>query len=75
MLRYDRRTTFDIMEHIFTNYVKIDDTLILKNRKEFGDAPDFLLPLNNYLKNQEDCQKLAAYGEVPFSEADMVLQL
>ena len=73
--QYDGSTTFDIMEHIFTNYVKIDDTLILKNRKEFGDAPDFLLPLDVYFKKQEYQQKLAADGEVPISEADMVLQL
>ena len=49
--------------------------LILKNRKEFEEAPDFLLPLDIYFKKQEDCQKLAADGEVPISEADMVLQL
>ena len=33
--RYDESTMFKIMEHIFTNYAKIDNTLILKNRKEF----------------------------------------
>ena len=63
------------MEHVFTNYAKIDDTLILKNRKEFEKAPDFSLPLDVYFKKQEDSQNLAAYGKVPISEADMVLQL
>ena len=72
---HDGSTTFDIMEHIFTNYAKIDDMLILKNRKEFEEAPDFLLPLDVYFKKQEDCQKLAADGEVLISEVDMVLQI
>ena len=31
--RYDGSTTFDILEQVFTNYTRIDDTLILKNRK------------------------------------------
>ena len=63
------------MEHIFTNYVKIDDTLILKNRKEFEEAPDFSLLLNVYFKKKEDYQKLESDGEVSISEVEMVLQL
>ena len=43
---HDGSTTFDIMEHIFTNYAKIDDMLTFKNRKEFEEAPDFSLPIN-----------------------------
>ena len=34
-----------------------------------------MLPFDIYFKKQEDCQKLAADGEVPINEADMVLQL
>ena len=63
------------MEHIFTNYAKIDDTLILKNRKELEEVPNLLLPLDVYLKKQEDFQKLKADGEVPISETDIILQL
>ena len=33
--------------------MRIDDTLILKKRKEFEEAPDFLLPLNVYFKNRK----------------------
>ena len=73
--QYDGRTMFDILEQVFTNYTKIDDTLILKNIKEFEEAPDFSLPLDVYFKKQEDCQKLAADREVTINEADMVLQL
>ena len=50
------------MEHVFTNYVKIENTLILKYRKEFEEALDFSLPLDIYFKKQEDCQNLAADG-------------
>ena len=63
------------MEHIYTKYVKIDDKLILKNRKDLKEAPDFLLPLNVYFNKQEYCQKLAANGKVSINEEDMVLQL
>ena len=38
---YDGSTTFDILEHVFKNYARIDNTLILKNRKESEEAPDF----------------------------------
>ena len=50
--RYYRSTTLDIMEHVFTKYVNIGDTLIVKNRKEFGEAPDLSLPLDVYFKKQ-----------------------
>ena len=50
--RYDGSTMFDIMEHIFTNYAKIDDMLILNKRKEFKEAPEFSLPLDVYFKKQ-----------------------
>ena len=60
--RYDGSTMFEMMEHVFTNYANIDDTLILKNRKEFDEAPDLLLPLDVYFKKQEYQQKLAADG-------------
>ena len=33
--------------------MRIDDTLILKKRKEFEEAPDFSLPLNVYFKNRK----------------------
>ena len=34
-----------------------------------------MLPLDVYLKKQEDFQKLKADGEVPISETDIILQL
>ena len=40
------------MEHIFTNYAKIDDTLILKKMKEFKEALDFSLLIDVYFKKQ-----------------------
>ena len=71
--QYYESSTYDILEHIFTNYARIDDTLIFNNRKYFEEAPDLSLSLANYFKKQEDCHKLAADGEVPINEADMVL--
>ena len=50
LCRHDGSTKFGIMEHIFKKYVNIYDTLILKNRKDFKEAPDFWLPLDVYFK-------------------------
>ena len=52
--QYDGSATFGIMEYVFKNYAKIDETLILKNRKEFEEAPDLSLPIDVYFKKQED---------------------
>ena len=33
VLQYDSVSTSEILEHIFTNYARIDDTLIIKNKR------------------------------------------
>ena len=35
MLHYDGVTTSELFEHIFSNYARIDDALIIKNKREF----------------------------------------
>ena len=64
-----------MLEHIFTNYAKIDDTLLIKNKRDFEEPPDLNLPIEVYFKKQEQCQRLAADGKVPISEADIVMQV
>ena len=32
VLQYDGVSTSELLEHIFTNYAKIDDTLLIKNK-------------------------------------------
>ena len=64
-----------MLEHIFTNYVKIDDTLLIKNKRKFEEPPDLIRPIDLYVKKQEECQRLAADGEIPISEAEMVMQV
>ena len=53
VLRYNGVSTLELLEHIFTNYAKIDDTLLIKNKKEFEEPPDLSLPLDVYFKKQE----------------------
>ena len=64
-----------MLEQIFTNYAKIDDTLLIKNKREFEEPPDLSRPIDVYFKKQEECQRLAADGEIPISEAEMVMQV
>ena len=75
VLRYDGTSLNDLVQHIFDNYAKIDDLLVIKNKKEFEEPPDLTRPIDVYYKKQEDCQKLAADSEVAISEPEMVLQM
>ena len=75
MLQYDGVSTLDLLEHIFTNYARIDDALLIKNKREFEAPPDLSRPIDVYFRKQEECQRLAADGEIPISEAEMVLQV
>ena len=75
VLCYDGSTVYDLLTHVFTNYAKLNDHLVISNKKEFEEAPDFTRPIDTYYKRMEDCQKLAADGEVPITKAKMVVQL
>ena len=74
ILRYDRSTVYELLTQVFTNYAKLNDHLVISNKKEFEEAPYFTRPIDTYYKRMDDCQKLAE-GEVPITEAEMVVQL
>ena len=61
-LQYNGVLTSKLLEHIFTNYVKIDDTFLIKNKRNFEEPPDLIRPIDLYVKKQEECQRLAADG-------------
>ena len=69
VLQYDGVSTLELLEHIFTNYARIDDALLIKNKREFEAPPNLSRPIDVYFKKQEECQRLAADGEIPISEA------
>ena len=75
VLQYNGVSTSELLEHIFTNYARIDNTLLIKNNREFETPPDLSRLIDVYFKNQEECQRLAADGEIPVSEAEMVMQV
>ena len=75
VLQYDVMTTSELLEHIFSNYARIDDALIIKNEREFEAPPNLRHPIDVYFRKQEECQRLAADSEIPISEAIMVLQV
>ena len=65
----------DLLEHIFSNYARIDDALIIKNKRELEALPNLSRLIDVYFRKQEECQRLAADGKIPISEAEMVLQV
>ena len=75
VFQYGGVSTSELLEHIFTNDAKIDDTLLIKNKREFKEPPDLIRPLDVYFKKQEECQRLSEDGKIPLSEAEMVMQV
>ena len=75
VIQYDGVLTLELLEHIFSNYARIDDTLLIKNKREFEAPPDLSHPIDVYFRKQEECQRLAANSKIPISEANMVLQV
>ena len=39
VLHYDGVSTSELLEHIFTNYAKIDDALLIKNKRDLKRLP------------------------------------
>ena len=75
VLRCNSVKLMDLIDHVFNNYAKINELLIIKNKKEFEEPPDLTRPINVYFMKQEEYQKLAADIEVTISEAEMILQM
>ena len=75
VLQYYVVSTLELLQHIFTNYARIDDALLIKNKRGFEANTDLSRPIDVYFKKQEECQRLAADGEIPISEAKIVMQV
>ena len=52
VLRYDAVSMFYLLNHVFDNYAKIDDHLVLKNKKEFEEPQDLTRPIYVYFSKQ-----------------------
>ena len=52
VLRYDAVSMFYLLNHVFDNYAKIDDHLVLKNKKEFEEPQDLTRPIDVYFSKQ-----------------------
>ena len=53
VLGYDTVSFFNLLNHVFKNYSKIDDHLVLKNKKEFEETLDLIRPIYIYFRKQE----------------------
>ncbi len=75
IFRYDRVNPADFLSHILKYYAVIDDDVLEDNKKEFKQPSDMSQPIDLYFRKQERCRQLAANGNVPISQPDIVLQL
>ena len=75
IFRYDCVVVINLIDHLFTNYKKIDDLTLQANKLTFAKPPNLSKPIDAYFHKQEKYQQLAANGVVPIGEPDMVLQL
>ena len=48
VLQYDGVSTSELLEHIFTNYTRIDDTHLIKNKRGLKAPPDLSRPIDVY---------------------------
>ena len=46
VLQYDGVSISELLKHIFSNYARIDDTLLIKNKREFEAPPDLSFPID-----------------------------
>ena len=53
VLQYDGVSTSELLEHIFTNYARIDESLLIKNKREFEAPLDLSRLIDVYFKKQE----------------------
>ena len=48
VLQYDGVSTLELLENIFSNYARIDDALLIKNKREFEAPPDLSRSIDVY---------------------------
>ena len=53
VLQYDSVSTSELPEHTFSNYARIDNALLIKNKREFEVPPDLSRPIDIYFQKQE----------------------
>ena len=69
---YDKVDPKALLNHIFKNYVKIDNSTIFANKCSFDEPPNMSRPIDVYFCKQEECQILETNGGIPITEAEMV---
>ena len=52
ILFYDSVKLLDLIGHVFNDYAKIDNLLVIKNKKEFEEPTDLTYPIDVYFMKQ-----------------------
>ena len=53
VLSYDAVSLSELLNRFFNNYTKIDDHLMLKNKKEFEEPSDLPHPIDVYFRKKK----------------------
>ena len=75
MREYDATTLQELIEHVFSNYGRMDDHLVNENRTRWDEPPDMDIPIDTYFAKQEECKLLSMDSETPITDADLAQKL
>ena len=73
MQEWNGRTLLDLLTHVCTNYVTIDDLVYNDIIWTFTEPPDMDLPIDKYFTKQDKYMLLASNSDNTITDAAMVL--
>ena len=68
-------TLLELLAHVFTKYVQMDDHLVNAIKERFDEPPDMDALIDKYFVKQEECQTLSNDSDTPITDADMAQKL
>ena len=74
-IEYNNHTLFEILEHVKTKYVALDDHVLCDIKAVFEEPPDLAVLMDVYFEKQEECQRQTKDLEHPITDAEMVRML
>ena len=72
---YDDKTVLGLLDHLFTNYAKLDDPVINRNMERFNESLDMDLLIDAYFSKQKECQENAEDSDIKITDEMMVQKL
>ena len=73
--KHDDKTVLELLDHLFTNYAKLDDPVINRNMECFNETLDMDLPIDAHFSKQEECQEIVEDSDIKITDEMMVQKL